>query len=617
MSTRRSPVWLSLLLLTPTAAFAQIPIGPVNRPGLVAVNATTLSDLRSWDTAIDRMVRADQLVVLNMRDDPDVRGRRHESLAQYHLGIPVYGGSLSRQTAQGVTVSIIGALFDGISIDSAPTLTAQQAVFALSDISGGRLVGSDPPRPVIFPTLDGKYLLAYQATMSNAKTYVIDAGSGSVLWIEEAIVTQSQVGVGTGVLGDTKKMSTTHVAGVFRTHDQQRPAPIRTFDTRGSTAVFNRLIADNGLAIDDDFSVDADNGWSDPAVVDTHVHTGWTEDYLFKQHGWTGVDNRRGTITAVVHAGLQNNAFFIRPPFGPGGGGAFVYGRTGAGVPITTLDTVGHEVMHGVTNASLTERTGGGLLGALFIDRFGPTSFTLDGTTYPCDTTVFIAPDDREFPALCDAGRYVLASNHGGAINEAFSDAFGVAAEFFHQPAGTGPLRADYKAGEDVTGFGPVRAADVPGSLGVSSSLGRIPHPDHASGMFSFLVAIAEGTRANPIAVTLAPYVFVGNQIAGLPSTNNGGVHWNSTVLSHAFYLAIEGGRNATSGISVQGVGGANRAQIERAFFRAMTLLMPAAPPMSTAALATYQAAVDLYGATSAAARSIGQAMQAVGLFGP
>ena len=43
----------------------------------------------------------------------------------------------------------------------------------------------------------------------------------------------------------------------------------------------------------------------------------------------------------------------------------------------------------------------------------------------------------------------------------------------------------------------------------------------------------------------------------------------NSTLFSHAFYLAIEGGRNATSGVSVTGVGAANRAQIEKVFFRA------------------------------------------------
>jgi Zn-dependent metalloprotease len=560
------------------------------------------------------MVRASQLVVLDSRPDPDIQGRSHESLAQYYQGVPVFGGGLSRQTAQGVTVSIIGTLFEGISFDSAPALSVAQIVSALAEASGARLVG-DAPKLVIFPTLDGGYRLAYVATMSDMKTYIADAVTGTVLWSIDEMKTQSQVGVGIGVLGDTKKMSTTRAAGGFRTHDQLRPAAIRTFDTRGSVVAMNRLLQPPGASVDGDFSVDADNTWADPPIVDAHVHSGWTEDYLFKQVGWTGTDNVRGTITSVVHSGLVDNAFFAPPPFGPDGRGVFVFGRTSAGVPLTTIDIVAHELMHGVTHASLTQRTGRGLLDALFIDRFGPTTFVSGGTTFSCDTTVVVLADGRRLPLFCNAGRYVLVSNHPGVINEAFSDVLGIAAEFFHQQAGTGPLRADYKLGEDVSGVGPNRAADSPASLlAMPSSAGAIAYPDHASRSFSFLAAVAQGTSTNPTVLLLLPWVLQGNALAMLPSNDNGGVHVNSTVLSHAFYLAIEGGRHATSGITVQGVGTANRLQIEKAFFRAMTVLMPNVPSMQTAAQATFQAAVDLYGPNSAAAVAIRQAMQAVGL---
>ena len=50
----------------------------------------------------------------------------------------------------------------------------------------------------------------------------------------------------------------------------------------------------------------------------------------------------------------------------------------------------------------------------------------------------------------------------------------------------------------------------------------------------------------------------------------NGGEHWNSTILSHAYYLAIEGGTNRTTGLSVEGVGDASRSEVERIFFRAI-----------------------------------------------
>jgi thermolysin len=615
MPTRsaRLRVLCCLLVLASAALPAQVSIAPTNRSGPVSVHASTPSELQSWDSTIDRMVRARQLVVADSRPDPDIDGRVHETLLQYYQGIPVYGGGVSRQTAQAVAVSIIGTLFDGISIDATPTLSANDVVSTLAETSGGRIVG-DGIRLVIFPTVDGGYRLAYRATMSDMKTYIVDAASSAVLWTTDEIYTQSQVGIGTGALGDRKKISTTQIAGGFRTHDQQRPAPIRTFDTLGSDVALNRLLNPPGASVESDFSVDADNTWTNPPVVDTHVHSGWTEDYLFKQVNWTGVDNRRGTITAAVHTGLVNNAFFAPPPFGAEGRGMFVYGRTLSGVPMTAIDVVAHEMMHGVTHAALTQRTGNGLLGVLFL-TFGPTTITSGGSTLSCDTTDVVFSDGRRLPLYCNAGRFVLGTNHPGAINEAFSDIFGIATEFFHQPPGTGPLHADYKLGEDLIGFGPNRAADAPASLiAMPSSAGPIAYPDHASRIFSYMLAVSQGTRTNPLAVIILPWILQGNQLVMLPTSDVGGVHVNATVLSHAFYLAIEGGRNATSGLSVAGVGAASRAQIERAFFRAMTVLMPNAPSMTTAALAVNQAAIDLYGASSAPAVATRQAMQAVGL---
>jgi Zn-dependent metalloprotease len=609
----RLRVLLCLLTVATAAVAAQAPPGPA-RAGLVAVQATTPADLREWDARINQMVRASQFVVSSVQADPDIGGRTHETLAQYHQGIPVYGGSLSRQTAQGVSVSIIGNVFENISVDSTATLSANQIVTALTGAVGAQPVG-DAPRLVIFPTVDGAYRRAYRVTMSDTKTYIVDAASGYVLWTIDEMQTQTEIGTGTGALGDQKKMSTTQVAGGFRAHDQLRPAPIRTFDTRGSAAALNRLLQPPGPSVDGDFSADADNTWADAPVVDAHAHTGWMQDYLFKQVGWTGIDNRRGTITSAVHTGLVNNAFFISPPFGADGRGMFVYGRTTAGTPMTALDIVGHEMMHGVTNAALVQRTGFGLLGALFIDRFGPTTVTFGGSSFSCDSMVVNVADGRQLPLFCNAGRYVLVSNHGGAINEGFSDVFGIAAEFFHQPVGSGPLRAEYRLGEDIGIAGLTRAADAPASIGaISSTSGTMPYPDHASRSFSFLLAIAQGTRSNPVLFLLLPWTLSGDQLVLLPSHDSGGVHLNAPLLSHAFYLAIEGGRNATSGLTVQGVGAANRAQIERAFFRAMTVLMPNVPSLPIAAQATVQAAVDLHGANSVAAVAVRQAMQAVGL---
>jgi bacillolysin len=168
----------------------------------------------------------------------------------------------------------------------------------------------------------------------------------------------------------------------------------------------------------------------------------------------------------------------------------------------------------------------------------------------------------------------LIYRNESGALNEAFSDVMGTGVEFFFQPAGSGALKADYEMGEDAVRPGGIRNMANPGVFG---------DPDHYSKRYT-------------------------------GPADNGGVHLNATIATHAFYLAIEGGTNRTSGLAVQGVGSANREQIEKTFYRAFTQLLPADATFSTARAATIQAAQDLYGGSSAAVRAVTQAWTAVGV---
>ena len=96
-------------------------------------------------------------------------------------------------------------------------------------------------------------------------------------------------------------------------------------------------------------------------------------------------------------------------------------------------------------------------------------------------------------------------------------------------------------------------------------------------------------------------------------TNDNGNVHGNSGIPNHAFYLAIEGGVNRTSGIRVQGVGAANREQIERAFYLGF-ISLPSRATFSIARAATMKAAQDLYGATSPAYVAVRASWTAVGV---
>jgi len=169
----------------------------------------------------------------------------------------------------------------------------------------------------------------------------------------------------------------------------------------------------------------------------------------------------------------------------------------------------------------------------------------------------------------------LIYQGQSGALNESFSDMMGVAVEWEYQQQGAGLARAEWLQGEDirVSGNG-LRNFANPQQLG---------HPDHWS-------------------------IFVNT------TADNGGVHTNSSIMNHVFYLAIQGGTHRLSGQRVDGVGLANRLQIERAVYRAFTSMLPAGATFSMARVATVQAALDLYGNGSAPVRALEQAWNAVGV---
>ena len=189
-------------------------------------------------------------------------------------------------------------------------------------------------------------------------------------------------------------------------------------------------------------------------------------------------------------------------------------------------------------------------------------------------------------PALCRDGRFVLGSNQGGAVNESLSDVFATGAGFFHEGAGA---TADYR-------MDTIRSLEDPGSID--------GNPDAYGRRIEFALAGAG---------EFSGFTFVGGRFVGERPCCYGAEHWNSTILSHAFYLAVEGGANRTTGLSVEGTGDAGRALIERIFFRAVRDLLPPVASLPLAADAIRQAAADL-DAGGAAQRAVEQALRAVGL---
>ena len=591
----------------------------------LAAGHADLDALRRWDATVDSMARTGQLVPVSRVNDPSLEGRAHDYLAQHHAGIPVHGAGVSRQRDRsGVTVSLFGTLHRAIDVDTTPALSAAEVVAVLEQPHGGAILAGGQPRLVILPLLDGSYALTYMVPMTDLRFYFADADDGRVVHVMNAVMSKSAVGTGTGHEGDRKKLSTTHTGSRFEAWDILRPGEIVTLDAGSDGARFNRLVAEHmqeGLPPGEpswtsaDIAADADNEWDDPTVVDIHAYTGWMYDYLFERHRWEGLDGENGRILSIVNPGYPT-AFFASPPYGPEGTGAMGYGT-----PWTDLDTVGHEMMHGVTHLAVSRRTGSdtGLVDDVAASiRLGPTSFIgHEDKLYTCDTTrvpVSIptpgGPETVSLPTWCVDGRFVIGSAEGGALHESYSDIFAQAVEFFHEDTG---VTADYAVSGGAGDQPIIRFPPDPQSLPLFQGYPFL-YPDHYRDRYEFSFLVIDIVAGEKF-VMFSPFVFVnGEHVFELGVViGYGGSHWNSTILSHAFYLAIEGGTHRTSGMTVDGVGGERRAEIERIFFRAMTHLMPAAGSLRTASAVIRQSAADL-APGSDAERAVDEALRAVGL---
>ena len=470
---RRQRACIGLITIAAAAsapAAAQVPPeSPATAVPVVLGVGATPAEIQAWDARIDAMLRTGELVVASRTDDPALAGRTHEYAAQLVGGVPVLGAGVTRQFDRGVTVSAFGTLHENLTLGTVPAVTAAEAGVHLERQTGARLGGGQQPELMVLPLPSGTYVLAYGAPMDNGRYHFANAVDGRLVHSMNALQNQAAIGTGLGILGDRKKVSTLSRGGRFEAHDRLRPGEIVTLDAGFSFESVLRLLAPGPWSVRrwtaQDIAADADNDWSDSAVVDGHVHMGWAFDYFARRHGREGVDGRRGRIAGIVNAFDDYNALWAPPPFGPEGRGALAFGQyrgpsAPAGEPLVALHVVAHELTHGVVFYSVLQRTGSpfGLIDA-YIEgeslRFGPRSFTTrDGVTHQCGTTTFRVVDFRDgelrdAPAFCKDGRFVLTSNQGTAANEALADVFAVSTGFFHAEDGA---TASYELGIDGAG---------------------------------------------------------------------------------------------------------------------------------------------------------------------
>ncbi len=201
--------------------------------GHLRITASTAGELRTWAPRVDGLRRSGELRLRTRRDDLLVAGRTHERYDQYHRGVRVVGADVAEQLRGGQVVSAFGNVYEGIDVETSPAIEADRAreiIEARAGVEIGRV-----PELVILPR-DGDYLLTWRvraAAGSDIREYFVDARDGSVAFEFSDLKTQSAVGRGQGVLGDTKKISVSPSAGQFVTTDRLRPPALNSYDMRG------------------------------------------------------------------------------------------------------------------------------------------------------------------------------------------------------------------------------------------------------------------------------------------------------------------------------------------------------------------------------------------------
>ncbi|MFB7476228.1 M4 family metallopeptidase [Kitasatospora sp. NPDC056184] len=285
----------------------------------------------------------------------DADGASHVRFDRTYRGLPVVGGDfVVHQDARGRFEDASRAAAHDPSVKSTvPVVTAQTGAANALSVSPGIQNAVSTPELVIWAA-DGTPHLAWRTTVRGTgehgqpagRVVVSDAVTGEQI---EAFDAHRQVS-GTGNSEYTGKITidTTQISGGYTLTDPQRGHV--TKDAHNAADVN----ANSGTTF-----TDTDNIWGDgkkfssdraTAAVDAHANTAWTYDYFKDVQGRNGIKNDGKGATVFVHVGTNwDNAQWSDECFcmltGDGDGKH--------DPEQVDLDTMGHEMTHGITSATV------------------------------------------------------------------------------------------------------------------------------------------------------------------------------------------------------------------------------------------------------------------------
>ncbi|MFE6865025.1 M4 family metallopeptidase [Kitasatospora sp. NPDC057692] len=286
----------------------------------------------------------------------DADGASHVRFDRTYRGLPVIGGDLVvHQDARGRFTDASRAAADDPTVKSTvPVVPAQIGAANALSLSPGIQNAVSSPELVVWAA-DGTPRLAWRTTVEGSgehgepagRIVVSDAVTGEQ--IEAYDAAQQATGTGNSEYTGRITVDTTPVTGGYTLTD-----PVRGHVTKDANNASSGTISpSSGTRF-----TDADNVWGDgrkfstdraTAAVDAHANTAWTYDYYRNVHSRNGIRNDGVAPTVFVHVGTRwDNAQWSPSCFCMLSGD----GNGTKDPEQVDLDTMGHEMTHGVTGAT-------------------------------------------------------------------------------------------------------------------------------------------------------------------------------------------------------------------------------------------------------------------------
>lgn len=301
----------------------------------------------------------------------------HVHVRQTYGDVDVFGGELIvHWNKDGTLAGVTDSWVDGLQVETAPALTAEQAVAAAAASGRGCHDCFAVPPDVGLWVLrhGGADRLAYRVQLTRDESggapglpvSFVDAHTGEIFWEYDNL----QTATGSSLYSGDVSFNTFHVPGgnSYRLEDLTRKLGTYNYN--------------NGTSAASSFT-DADDHWDAPAQragVDAHYAMSAVWDYFSSAHGRVGMDGGGGPLfttstdgttklfTARVHYGSNYvNAFW--------NGSYLVFGDGDGDTsgPLVTVDIVGHEMTHALIQSTAGFNYAGesGALSESWADVFG------------------------------------------------------------------------------------------------------------------------------------------------------------------------------------------------------------------------------------------------------